>query len=184
MGARDRWEEGDRLFTTWKGNTRGEHRVGHHLEPRWIPTRLTEILKENGFEHLPVHGLRHSFATLLLSRNVPVKDMQEVLGHSRPSVTLDVYWQAVAAASDRVAGKAGEILFSPGAGAEDTDPPDASRKLARCPETDCPPPSGCRAGDRSRQRAGQDSNGTGSGGSRLVSRSRSSGLLVHRRPSA
>jgi integrase len=78
-------------------------------------------LKKRQFEHLTVHGLRHSFATLMLSHNVPLKDVQEVLGHSRPSVTLDVYWQAVAGASGRVADHAEDILFSPGPEADVTD---------------------------------------------------------------
>ena len=125
MASRDRWEEGDWIFTTWKGNTTGGHKIGHHLEPRHILTWLTRLLKENGLDHLPVHGLRHRFATLALSHSATVKDVQEVLGHSRPSVTLDVYWQAAEGASSRVAGKIGEVLFTPNPAKSDPDNPES-----------------------------------------------------------
>ncbi len=37
------------------------------------------------------HGLRHSAATLLLSMGVPVKVIQELLGHSNIRATLGTY---------------------------------------------------------------------------------------------
>jgi integrase len=40
---------------------------------------------------LPFHGLRHSHATALLRAGVPAKVVQERLGHSSISVTMDVY---------------------------------------------------------------------------------------------
>ncbi len=38
-----------------------------------------------------MHDLRHSTATLLLSRGVPVKVVSEILGHADVSITLSVY---------------------------------------------------------------------------------------------
>jgi len=40
---------------------------------------------------LRFHDLRHSYATWLVSRGVPINDVQQVLGHERASTTLDVY---------------------------------------------------------------------------------------------
>ncbi|MDG9678829.1 site-specific integrase [Micromonospora sp. DH14] len=40
---------------------------------------------------LRFHDLRHSFATELVSRGVPVTDVQGVMGHERPSTTLNLY---------------------------------------------------------------------------------------------
>jgi integrase len=45
--------------------------------------------------HLPsgtrIHDLRHSAATLLLSKGVPIKVVSEMLGHSDVSITLAIY---------------------------------------------------------------------------------------------
>jgi integrase len=38
-----------------------------------------------------LHDLRHTCATLLLSRGVPVKVVSEMLGHASVSITLDIY---------------------------------------------------------------------------------------------
>ncbi len=35
--------------------------------------------------------LRHSAATILLSMSVPAKVVQEILGHSQISMTMDIY---------------------------------------------------------------------------------------------
>ena len=37
------------------------------------------------------HDLRHSAASLMLTHGIPVLVVSRVLGHSRPSITLDVY---------------------------------------------------------------------------------------------
>lgn len=43
---------------------------------------------------LRFHDLRHSYATWLVSDGVPVNDVQRVMGHERPSTTLDLYTHA------------------------------------------------------------------------------------------
>lgn len=40
---------------------------------------------------LKFHGLRHSYATWLVSRGVPINDIYVVMGHERPSITLNLY---------------------------------------------------------------------------------------------
>ncbi len=37
------------------------------------------------------HDLRHSYATWLVSRGVPVNDVQAVMGHEQASTTLNLY---------------------------------------------------------------------------------------------
>jgi integrase len=40
---------------------------------------------------LRFHDLRHSYATWLVSRGVPINDVAAALGHERPSTTLNLY---------------------------------------------------------------------------------------------
>ena len=49
------------------------------------------LLERVGLPRVRFHDLRHSAATLLLSLGVYPKVVQELLGHSQISVTLDTY---------------------------------------------------------------------------------------------
>ncbi len=48
-------------------------------------------MKRAGLPKIRFHDLRHSAVTLLLSQEVPVKVISELLGHSTTRMTLDVY---------------------------------------------------------------------------------------------
>lgn len=49
------------------------------------------LLKRAGLPPVRFHDLRHTCATLLLSKNVNPKVVSEMLGHSSISITLDIY---------------------------------------------------------------------------------------------
>jgi integrase len=48
-----------------------------------------------GVPRLTWHGLRHTFATLALEAKKSPKIVSTILGHSKVSTTLDLYWQLV-----------------------------------------------------------------------------------------
>ena len=50
-----------------------------------------EILKKNKLKHIRFHDLRHSCASAMLGAGVPMKQIQEWLGHSNFSTTADIY---------------------------------------------------------------------------------------------
>jgi len=84
-----------------------EHpRVAVEGQPQWIfssgagtpinPSNLFNrswrpLLTRAGLPHARVHDLRHTAATLMLSRGVPVKVVSEMLGHADVSTTLSIY---------------------------------------------------------------------------------------------
>ncbi len=49
------------------------------------------------------HTLRHTHATWLISEGVPITTVSRRLGHSKPSVTMDIYAHAIAGDDDRAA---------------------------------------------------------------------------------
>jgi integrase len=50
-----------------------------------------KLLDKAGLPHMRFHNLRHSAAIFLLVMGVHVKIVQELLGHSSISMTLDTY---------------------------------------------------------------------------------------------
>jgi integrase len=95
------WRDEGWVFTTPKG---GRY-AGKYLEPRTVNDYLERILAKAQVPHATVHDLRHTFCTWLLSQGVSVKDVQEAAGHSRPSVTYNMYYASIPGASERVARK-------------------------------------------------------------------------------
>jgi integrase len=52
---------------------------------------LKALLDRAGLPPIRFHDLRHTCATLLLSRNVNPKIISEILGHASIAITLDTY---------------------------------------------------------------------------------------------
>ncbi len=50
--------------------------------------------KVSGFENFHFHVLRHTYTTNLLASGAKLKDVQELLGHSAMSTTMDIYAHA------------------------------------------------------------------------------------------
>lgn len=65
--------------------------MGTLVSPQYLTTAFPKLLKRNGLRHIRYHDLRHSCASLLLANGVPMKQIQEWLGHSDFSTTANVY---------------------------------------------------------------------------------------------
>ena len=77
------------------------------IDPNAITRRVKRFMKNNGLPDLSPHDLRHSCATLLLAQGADVKSVQQILGHSDASTTLNFYVRAdlqqMRAATDKMA---------------------------------------------------------------------------------
>lgn len=76
------WEEHGYVFTT---------PLGRYIHPNTLYARFKALLKKAGLPAIRFHDLRHSVASLLLSSGVHPKVVQEILGHSQISMTMDIY---------------------------------------------------------------------------------------------
>ena len=64
---------------------------GSLIKPDYVTRHFPLLLKNSGLRHIRFHYLRHSCASLLLSKNIPMKAIQEWLGHSDFSTTANIY---------------------------------------------------------------------------------------------
>ena len=80
---------------------------GRPLHPERFSRSFVRLATRHGLPPLSVHGLRHTWATLALQAGVHPKVVQERLGHSSISVTMDIYSHVMPSmetdAADRVA---------------------------------------------------------------------------------
>jgi integrase len=78
----DEWRDLGLVFST---------EFGDFLSPTTLRLALRRTLTRAGLPTIRLHDLRHSAATLMLTRGVHPKMASEMLGHSTIAITLDLY---------------------------------------------------------------------------------------------
>jgi integrase len=86
------WADGDLVFCTGSGKP---------LNPNNMYRNFEAIIERAGMPRIRLHDLRHTHATLLLAAGTPIKAVSERLGHTKTSVTLDIYAHVLPDMQDR-----------------------------------------------------------------------------------
>jgi integrase len=76
------WRQTGFVFTT---------ELGEPCDPRNALRALRVAARKAGLPHAGLHTLRHSAASVMLTRGVPLKVVSEILGHSSIAITGDIY---------------------------------------------------------------------------------------------
>ena len=96
------WSENDLIFAS---------ETGEPLDRRAVTKlKFKPLLKRAGLPEIRFHDLRHTCATLLLTRNVNPKIVSEMLGHSTIAITLDTYSHVLPNMRDQAAAAMEEAL--------------------------------------------------------------------------
>jgi integrase len=85
-------------------------RSGKPISARNIVRHFKRVIEEIGLPEIRFHDLRHTHASLLLKAGVNPKVVQERLGHSQISLTLDTYSHVVPSLQEEAAGKFEEVM--------------------------------------------------------------------------
>lgn len=65
--------------------------IGDLIKPHYVTEQFPKLLDANGLRRIRFHDLRHSCASLMLANGVPMKQIQDWLGHSDFSTTANIY---------------------------------------------------------------------------------------------
>ena len=76
------WRRTGFVFTT---------EFGEPCDPRNAFRALRAAATKAGLPHAGLHTLRHSAASVMLTRGIPLKVASEILGHSSIAITGDTY---------------------------------------------------------------------------------------------
>ncbi len=83
---------------------------GGPLDPSTVSKAFSATIRRANLPAMPLHGLRHSHATMLLSAGTHPKVVQERLGHASIRETLDTYSHVVVGLQEMAAVKLDEFL--------------------------------------------------------------------------
>lgn len=87
----DQWVGDDYLFIQWNGAQISPSTPYHTFKDiikKYNATVEDESLK---LPDIPMHGLRHTSATLLIAENIDVRTVSARLGHAQASTTMNIY---------------------------------------------------------------------------------------------
>ena len=76
------WQENDLIFPAPSGIPTDQRNLHRYFKP---------LLEKVGLSNIRFHDLRHTAATLMLMNGIPLMVVLRWLGHSKPSITLDIY---------------------------------------------------------------------------------------------
>jgi integrase len=96
-----RSQDGDLIFPSSRGTPMGPRNLLRHF-------KIT--LKKAGLPEIRFHDLRHTAASLMLQQGTHPKVVQERLGHSQISVTLDTYSHVLPSLQAEAAEKIDELI--------------------------------------------------------------------------
>lgn len=84
--------------------------IGTPQSPSNLLKEFKAMLKKAGVRGIRFHDLRHTAASLMLNHRVPVLIVSKILGHSKPSTTLDIYGHLIPVMQDGVASLMDELV--------------------------------------------------------------------------
>ena len=64
--------------------------LGNLIKPNYLTGRFGELLNRIGMQHIRFHDLRHTFASVLINKEVPLINVSNFLGHSTISTTANI----------------------------------------------------------------------------------------------
>ena len=86
--------------------------TGNHLNPNSIMNAFKALGERFNMPDAPLHGLRHTHATLLLEEGIEREVVQKRLGHTSIVVTSDIYSRAARRLQRKAADAFEEILIN------------------------------------------------------------------------
>ncbi len=85
---------------------------GEPIHPDTLSDWFKKFQKDNGFkEIISLHGLRHTYATLMIAEGVPVTTVSNKLGHANAATTTRIYAHAIKSADEAAAEAIESVLL-------------------------------------------------------------------------
>ena len=86
--------------------------LGKPIEPdNFYKRRFLSAVRAAGIGHVRLHDLRHTFGSLKIEQGENLKYVQQQMGHSSISVTVDVYGHLLKTRNPQAAARTDKMIF-------------------------------------------------------------------------
>ena len=90
------------------------NQFGKHLDSSRVRKVFKKVLEDNKLKDRKFHDLRHTYATRLFELGEEPKTVQELLGHSNISITLDTYTHVLESMKKKAVSKLNDLYTNMG----------------------------------------------------------------------
>lgn len=90
------------------------NQFGKHLDSSKVRKVFKKVLEDNKLKDRKFHDLRHTYATRLFELGEEPKTVQELLGHSNISITLDTYTHVLESMKKKAVSKLNDLYTNMG----------------------------------------------------------------------
>ena len=101
--AGEKWVDLDLVFPSSEGTP---------LTGIKLRRRFNGVIEEAGLPKIRFHDLRHTAASLMLNHGIPILIASKRLGHSKPSITIDVYGHMLPSKQEEAADLMDDLMGS------------------------------------------------------------------------
>ncbi len=105
------WQDNNSIFIQWNGkqmNISTPYQTFKDIIHKYNSTIEDNSLK---LPNIPLHGLRHTSATLLISDNIDVRTVSARLGHAQTSTTMNIYAHSLKKSDEKAASSLNNLLI-------------------------------------------------------------------------
>lgn len=102
MAIGSQWQGNNYIFIQWNGQQMHPD-TPYKTFKKIIRKHNTHAPDSEKLPEIPLHGLRHTSATLLISQNIDVRTVSARLGHAQTSTTMDIYSHALQKMDEKAA---------------------------------------------------------------------------------
>lgn len=106
----DQWQGNNNVFIQWNGKQMNLSTPYHAFKD--IIKKYNSTIEDPAGQlpDIPLHGLRHTSATLLISENVDVRTVSARLGHAQTSTTMNIYAHSLKKLDEKAADTLDNLL--------------------------------------------------------------------------
>lgn len=105
------WQENNSIFIQWNGKQMNISTPYQTFKD--IIHKYNDTVEDNSLKlpNIPLHGLRHTSATLLISDNIDVRTVSARLGHAQASTTMNIYAHSLKKSDEKAASSLNNLLI-------------------------------------------------------------------------
>lgn len=106
----DQWQGDNYIFIQWSGKQMNLSTPYHAFKDIINKYNASVVDPADQLPNIPLHGLRHTSATLLISENIDVRTVSARLGHAQTSTTMNIYAHSLKKLDEKAADTLDNLL--------------------------------------------------------------------------